>query len=618
MIKGLRLISSIALLLPQFLLAQSKYQYFVDITKTTNDQLKVELIAPKINKADIVFYMPKIVPGTYTNSDFGKFVHNIKAFDKAGKLLQVTALPDSNSWKIKKANLLYKLEYMVEDTWDAAFKHNVYEMAGTNFEEGKNFALNTCGIFGYFDGMKKIPFELNFKKPADFYASSGLLAVSSSTNTDVFKCDNADHLYDSPIMFCVPDTTFIKVGNTDVLISVYSPKKLITSKYLAGKLTNLLQAAKNYLGGKLPVNKYAFLYYFNGEQATVQGQGAWEHSYSSFYSLPEAPQEQFADRVVDISSHEFFHIVTPLNICSKEVREFNFNKTILSKHLWLYEGSTEYDAHHTQVTQGLISPDEYIKRLTQKVQVSRKYYNDTLPFTKLSLGSADVYADQYGNVYQKGALINACLDIYLNKLSNGNYGVKNLKHDLSLKYGPNNYFNDDELFDEITRLTFPEIRSFFAKYVEGNEALPYDYFFGLAGIKYIPKKETQGFTIGNISLAPTEGGKIAISNVSVTNDFGKRMGYKKGDEIISFNGEEVNAVNFSNTAKKFTSTAKEGDTLTVKVKRKNDAGQEEMVTLAAPVAKVAKTEENLLELDEAATADQLKVRNAWLNQPCSK
>lgn len=618
MIKGLRLISSITLLLPQLLLAQSKYQYFVDITKTTNDQLKVELISPKINKADIVFYMPKIVPGTYTNSDFGKFVHNIKAFDKAGKLLQVTALPDSNSWKIKNANLLYRLEYMVEDTWDATFKHNVYEMAGTNFEEGKNFALNTCGIFGYFDGLKKIPFELNFKRPANFYASSGLVAVSSNNNTDIFKCDNADHLYDSPIMFCVPDTTFIKIGNADVLISVYSPKKLITSKYLAGKLSNLLQAAKNYLGGKLPINKYAFLYYFNGEQATVQGQGAWEHSYSSFYSLPEAPQEQFADRVVDISSHEFFHIVTPLNICSKEVREFNFNKTILSKHLWLYEGSTEYDAHHTQVTQGLISPEEYIKRLTQKVQVSRKYYNDTLPFTKLSLGSADVYADQYGNVYQKGALINACLDIYLNKLSNGNYGVKNLKHDLSLKYGPTNYFNDDELFDEITRLTFPEVRSFFAKYVEGNEALPYDYFFGLAGVKYIPKKETQGFTIGNISLAPTEGGKIAISNVSVTNDFGKRMGYKQGDEIISFNGEEVNAVNFGNTAKKFTSTAKEGDTLTVKVKRKNDTGQEEMVTLAAPVVKVAKTEENLLELDAAATADQLKVRNAWLNQPCTK
>lgn len=617
MLKGLRLIT-ITLFAPIAMFAQNKYQYHVDITKTINDDLKVELITPKINKPEIIFYMPKIVPGTYTNSDFGKFVHNIKAFDRAGKALPVTALADSNSWKIKKANLLYKLEYMVEDTWDAAFKHNVYEMAGTNFEEGKNFSLNTCGIFGYFDGLKKIPFELNFTRPANFYASSGLVAVSSSGSTDIFKCDNADHLYDSPIMFCVPDTTLIKVGATDVLISVYAPKKLITSKYLAAGLKSLLEAAKNYLGGKLPVNKYAFLYYFNGEQPTVQGQGAWEHSYSSFYSLPEMPQEQFAGQVVDISSHEFFHIVTPLNICSKEVREFNFNKTILSKHLWLYEGSTEYDAHHTQVTQKLISPEEYIKRLTQKIQVSRKYYNDTLPFTQLSLGSADKYSKEYGNVYQKGALINACLDIYLNKLSGGNYGLKNLKHDLSLKYGPTNYFNDDELFDEITRISFPEVKSFFTKYVDGNEALPYDQFFGMAGVKFIAKRDVQAFTIGNISLAPTEGGKIAITDIAMMNDFGKRMGYQKGDEIISINNEEVSAVTFSAATKKFTSSAKDGDTLTVKVKRKNAAAQDETVTLSAPATKIAKTEENILEIDNAASSDQLKVRSAWLNQPCGK
>ena len=415
-----------------------------------------------------------------------------------------------------------------------SFKHGVYEMAGTNFEEGKNFSINTCGIFGYFDGLKKLPFDLSFNRPANFYASTGLVPVSSSANTDIFHCDNADHLYDSPIMFCIPDTTTIKVGVTDVLISVYSPKKLITSKFVAENLKNLLNAAKNYLGGKLPVNKYAFLYYFNGEQPTVQGQGAWEHSYSSFYSLPEAPQEQFFSKIVDVSSHEFFHIVTPLNICSKEVREYNFNKTILSKHLWLYEGSTEYDAHHTQVTQGLITPEEYLTRLSKKIQISKKYFNDTLPFTVLSLGCADKYAKQYVNVYQKGALINACLDIYLEKLSGGNYGVKNLKHDLSIRYGPTNYFNDDELFDEITRLTYPEIRTFFSKYVEGNEMLPYETFFGMAGIKYIPKKESIGFTMGSIAIKPDEKGSATIASVTKMNEFGKKMGYQKDDEIIRY------------------------------------------------------------------------------------
>ncbi len=593
--------------------AQDRYQYSVDLTRPVNDELKIELLVPKITKPSIVFYMPKIVPGTYTNSNFGKFLHNLEAFDKAGKQLVVTAQADSNSWKIAKANTLYRLEYLVEDTWDAAFKHNVYEMAGTNFEAGKNFSLNTCGIFGYFDGMKKLPFDLDFTKPEGFYGSSGLVAVSNTATKEVFHCNNADHLYDSPIMFCIPDTTVIKVGTTDVLVSVYAPKKTITSKFVAENLKDLLNAAKNYLGGKLPVSKYAFLYYFNSEQPSVLGQGAWEHSYSSFYSLPEVPQERFIGTIIDVSSHEFFHIVTPLNICSKEVREFSFNTTILSKHLWLYEGSTEYDAHHAQVTQGLISTEEYLKRLSKNIQVSKKGYNDTLPFTELSLGSADKYAGQYGNVYQKGALINACLDIYLQQLSSGNYGLHNLKHDLSLKYGPNNYFIDNELFDEISKLTFPGVRSFFANYVEGNHALPYDTFFALAGITYFPKREVTSFTMGGIGIRNDEQGKAVVASVVRANEFGKKMGYKAGDILLSVNGEAINAVNFSTVASRVLDNAKDGDILTVKVNRKG-----EEVTLTAPEEKITRTEEHVLELNKAATAEQIKLRNAWLNITCDK
>lgn len=598
--------------------AQNSYNYSIDLTKLKNDELKVELITPKVAKTEILFYMPKIVPGTYNNSNFGKFVKNVRAFDKAGKSLPVAIQPDSNSWKIKKANTLYKIEYNVEDTWDAKFKHNVYEMAGTNFEEGKNFSINTCGVFGYLDGLKKIPFEFSFTRPENFFASTALVPVSSGNNKDVFRCENADRLYDSPIMFCVPDTTTIRVGVTDVLVSVYSPKHLITSKFVAENLKTLLFAAKNYLGGKLPVSRYAFLYYFNGEQPTVYGQGAWEHSYSSFYSLRERPENEALEQIVDFSSHEFFHIITPLNICSKEVREFNFNETILSKHLWLYEGSTEYDAQHTQVTQGMITPQEYLKRLSQKILYSRKLLNDTLSFTELSLGSADKYSSQYYNVYQKGALINACLDLYLNKLSDGNYGEHNLKHDLSLLYGPANYFNDNELFDKIAQLTYPEIRTFFTKYVEGTTALPYEEFFGMAGVDYIAKRETESFTLGGFSVVLNESGNLAVGNVSRLNDFGKKMGYQKGDELVSLNGEELKQSNFVQLTSKFTTTAKEGDIVTILIKRKNASGVLEPVTLSAPAMKTRKTEEHILELNPNPTPEQLKIRNAWLNLCKSK
>ncbi|HET9056016.1 MAG TPA: peptidase M61 [Chitinophagaceae bacterium] len=596
---------------------QNSYKYSVDLTKLKNDELSIELITPKVKKSEIIFYMPKIIPGTYRNSDFGKFVKNVKAFDKAGKSLPVMMLADSNGWKIKNANLLYKIKYNVEDTWDASYRHNVFEMAGTNFEEGKNFSINTCGIFGYLDGMKKIPFDFTITRPANFFASTALVPVSSSANTDVFRCENVDQLYDSPIMFCVPDTTTVKVGATDILVSVYSPKKLITSKFIAANLKSLLFAAKNYLGGKLPVARYAFIYYFNSEQPLVKGEGALEHPYSSFYSLPEEPEQLAITQIVDVSSHEFFHIITPLSICSREVREFNFNRTVLSKHLWLYEGSTEYDAHHTQVTQGLISPEEYLRRLSQKISFSKRFFKDTLSFTELSVNSADKYNDQFINVYQKGALINACLDIYLNKLSGGNYGVHNLKHDLSIRYGPTNYFKDDELFDEITKITFPEVREYFRKYVEGNTPIPYDEFFALVGIKYNTKKDVKVFSDGGFAYR-RGGDGVVITSVANLNEFGKRMGYQIDDEIISFNNEAVTPSSFRGILAKFASSAKEGDIVTVQVKRKNAAGEKEIVTLSAPAIKVVRTLENVLEFDNTAGEEQLKIRNAWLNSPCRK
>src|SRR5436189_6443485 len=112
--------------------AQTIYRYTVDLTSVTDDQLSVDLLAPAIKKTEINFYLPKIVPGTYMNSNYGKYVHNLKAFDKSGKELKVTTLGD-NGWRIKKENTIYRISYQVEDTWDASISNIVYPMCCTRF-----------------------------------------------------------------------------------------------------------------------------------------------------------------------------------------------------------------------------------------------------------------------------------------------------------------------------------------------------------------------------------------------------------------------------------------------------------------------------------------------------
>src|SRR5215203_2065566 len=587
--------------------SQQEYQYFVNLNTLENDALKVELRTPVVKQSTVTFSIPKIIPGTYVIADYGKFISQVKAFDKSGKALPVNKLND-NQWKISNASSLNKITYMVEDIYDAKQEHKVYPMAATNFEEGKNMVLNMPGVFGFIEGMRNIPFQISVEKPFGFYGSSALQPVSTTASKDVFKVATVDELYDYPVMYSIPDTAAVQVGNCKVLVSVYSPNKLIHANEIAGWMSNLLEAARQYLGGKLPADKYAFIYYFRDPKITQSFPkglgGALEHTTSSFYYLREAPAAQLMNGIIDMSSHEFFHIVTPLTIASREVKEFNFNQAVMSKHLWLYEGVTEYTSHHVQVKYGLNTVREFLDKLSEKITNSRSYYKDSLPFTELSKYSTDKWAGQYGNVYEKGALIAACLDIYLLHLSHGSYGLRNLTYDLGVRFGRYRYFNDEELFDNIAELTYPEVKEFLQKYVAGPNPIPYEYYFGLAGIQFTPKAEQQSFSFGNISMGLNEKGNIVINAPFNPNEFGKKLGYKQGDEIYAFNAMSVNAQNLDEVINQIKTGIKEGDSFTVKIGRRNTSNTIDTLTLSSPVIKVTTVAINKLNILSNTTAQQ--------------
>src|SRR5690606_19035626 len=139
--------------------SQERYNYLVDLTHVKDDKLEVRLNVPTIKQKEIIFSIPKIIPGTYRISDYGKFAGEIIAKDKSGKILKVTKV-ETNSWKISGADKLATIVYRVEDTYDTQIPNAVFPMAGTNIDEGKNFVLNPFGFFGYFQGMKNLPVDL--------------------------------------------------------------------------------------------------------------------------------------------------------------------------------------------------------------------------------------------------------------------------------------------------------------------------------------------------------------------------------------------------------------------------------------------------------------------------
>ena len=627
--------------------SERPYQYTIDLTRVVDDKLYVELIPPAVKEKDITFYFPKIVPGTYSIADYGRYVSEFKALDKKGKELPVTKT-DENSWKIEKANKLSKITYWVDDTWDTKVQGpEIFWPAGTNIEANENYVINTSGFFGYFENLKEPDFQLNIVRPKNLYGSTGLIPVetgrtlqsldlenvqpNSNKVVDVYRAEDYDKLVDSPLMYAEPDTAIIKVANAEVLIGSYSPTNKVTAEQIAESIREVLMAQKEFLGGKLPVDKYAFVFYFTDKP--ILSYGALEHSNSSFYYMPEMPIDQMNQQLRDFAAHEFFHIVTPLTVHSEEIENFDFNDPEMSKHLWMYEGVTEYFASLVQVQYDLISLDEFIQTLREKMMTADQFI-DNVPFTEISKFTLDKYHDQYYNVYQKGALIGLCLDINLLEHSDGKNGLRDLMLRLSEKYGKEKAFDDDELFAEITNMTYPEIGQFFRRYVEGREAvpgdsaanadrvepLPFEETFEKVGIIYAEEHTFRDFSLGidNPDLGLTQVDNkphLQIATTANLNALGKALGFQEGDILLKINGEDIPDLGSPEVGAFFQAqlgSLEEGKDISYTVSRKDSNGEWKETILTAPVEKVEITQRHLLAPNPQATAEQLALREAWL------
>lgn len=642
------LLAALVLSVPLSGFSQTKdekpYQYTVDLTNVVDDKLHVELVPPALVGKEVIFYFPKVVPGTYAIADYGRYVTDLKAYDKKGKLLPVEK-KDDNTWLIKKANKVSKIDYWIDDTWDTATKGpEIFWPAGTNIEDKTNFVINSGGFFGYFKGLTEPDFQINVIRSKDLYGSTGLIPVESGAPlktittekspdpgkvVDVYRATDYDQLIDSPLMYAKPDTAVIHVANTEVLIGSYSPNKEITAKEIAASIREVLMAQKEFLGGKLPVDKYAFIFYFTDKP--ILSYGALEHSYSSFYYMPEMTIKQMVEQLREFAAHEFFHIVTPLTVHSEQIANFDFNDPKMSKHLWLYEGLTEYHAGLVQVQYGLMSLDEFIQFIRERMLTSDQFKND-VPFTDISKYTLDKYHDQYYNVYQKGALIGLCLDLRLRKLSGGKFGTRDLLLKLSEKFGKEKAFPDDKLFDIITEMTYPEIGEFFKRYVSGKgneldssatrkvEPLPFEEVFDDVGIIYAAEHTFKDYSLGIDSpdLGITQVDSVARIQIATTahlNELGKALGFQEGDILIKVNGEEfpeIGSPDFGAFIQQQLMSLEEGQDLSYTVLRKDSNGETKETILTAPVEKVEITQEHLLAPNPQATPEELALRKSWL------
>jgi predicted metalloprotease with PDZ domain len=568
------------------LLPQQKF--IVDLSDTAHHEFNITLLPEQLTDKNKVYQFAASAPGTYELMDIGRFVRSFHAFDNNGKEI-ITKQISTNQWEISTPSLTKKIEYSISDTWHANVKdHAIYLMSGSNLEKD-NALINGQCVFGYFEGMQSKPIYIKINKPAGWETGTALIL----NNEGYYVADTYDRVVDSPILTGKLSEAKTKIGRCLIKIYTYSKTGMLKSADILNSVNDILNAEDKFTKG-LPVDHYTFLFHF--EDIT---NGAWEHSYSSEYIYKEVPLTELDnEHIRTVISHEFFHIITPLNIHSQLVEPFNFVNPVMSQHLWFYEGTTEWAAWILQLRSGLMSLEDYINGMKMQL-ITSDYFNNNISLRDLSI-NAYKYPEEYQNIYMKGPVTAALLDLYILKLSNGKRGLREVILDLSKKYGVHKTFDEDKFFDEIVQMTYPEIRTFIDKYIISANPLPLEEYLNWIGINY---KEFNGIDSSKFELGfgiSVSHNRIAISNVPDTATTVMRSG-----DII----EKIYSTNVTleNVQEAFMTLhgKKPGDQIKLTLSRN---GKDFDVYWKLPPAQ----RKHSFEISSSPSADQLALREDWM------
>jgi predicted metalloprotease with PDZ domain len=241
-------------------------------------------------------------------------------------------------------------------------------------------------------------------------------------------------------------------------------------------------------------------------------------------------------------------------------------------------------------------------------------FDSTIPLTLASKYTLSYFKDQYPNFYQKGALAGMALDLKLMTLSDGKMRLIDLLNKLGKRYPSDTFFMDDALFEIIAEESFPQIEEFLLRHISGTEVLPFAELLEPFGFEYNAIGVSLGWSLGCDDFSYSfESSRIIIAKEEGIDEFGRDLGFRPLDELISINGDTLDIGNIGAVIENYQTSLSEGDRVEVVIARpKKKEGEYKIKTLKATAREIEYEESHLLKAMVEPTAEQSRMRQVWL------
>ena len=291
-------------------------------------------------------------PGSYVERDYVHHLQQLAVTDATGA--PVTATPDGRTAWLLPATVAGPVTVR------------------TNHVDDEHALLVPPATFPLVEGAEDRPVTVEVVAAEDETVWSLLPASDEEegpppTGTRRFRADDQLHLVDSAFevgSFRHATVDVDGVPHTWVHASTGGP---IDLDRVTEDVAAIARAARDVVGGELPVDSYTFLCVGAGRGA---GSGGLEHRDGSVLMLPVLTDttDDGVARTRSLIAHEYFHLWNVKRLVPAELVELRLDRPTHTTSLWVAEGWTAYYDDLLPVRAGLGSPRALLDRLREDLQ----------------------------------------------------------------------------------------------------------------------------------------------------------------------------------------------------------------------------------------------------------
>jgi predicted metalloprotease with PDZ domain len=539
----------------------SDVRYEVTFTRATAAERRMHVVTTfNAEGSDAIFLsLPAWTPGSYEIDNFARWLIGFSA--TAGqRSLQWDKL-DYDTWRIRRDGsspgpVTVTFDYRA-DTLD-----NAMSWARPDF-----LLFNGTNVFMYAEGRPlNFPARVTVRTDADWKVTTSMTRVASAGGSDgggpTFSATNFHDLVDMPFF----------VGHFDVDSAQVAGKWMRFATYPAGAVQGaarllvwdqLRKAVPTEVAvfGEVPWDTYSVMQIVD---SGYQGASGLEHSASHVDVL--SPVYVGSEFQPSLYAHEIFHAWNVKRLRPADMWPYRYDAAMPTPWLWVSEGITDYYADLAEVRGGIV-PDSGFYALTAG-KINEVDATIPVALEDASLSTWVHPIDGTGYIYYpKGSLAGFMLDVMIRDASDNRRSLDNVLRDLyTTTYKQGRGFTRDDWWNAVSRAAGGRsFTDFDRKYVDGREAYPWSEILPLAGLR---ANVTRAPRLGIATTQDARG--VVIEQVDPTGAAGA-AGARVGDYLLSVNDISVEDQSFGPKFRALFASAKEGQPLTLKVRRGEEA-----------------------------------------------